>query len=465
VILGIIGRDPLSTMDPEDIPFGLVAWLLPHGQVRDLIARSSKLVGHSWRGSAWRWLADDLLGSGRSKDAARLLSAVVDDSQRTGNSSERIEATIRLAQVQHKRGNLSDARELLETAASEAERTRNTDQEAEASLQLGALLDIIDKPDEAVRALRRAVALFRDDGQHAKAAEATGHLGMLARRSGRLDVAEERFRMQAALADAAQDRLGVAVAERRLGRLALDAGNPTKAVYWLDRAADAWDQDHNDPTGFLEILAVRTEALMAAGKVDLALTSARRRVEEARTSGARTEEVAAVTTLSRMLAATGARPEALRLLTDALQSDRACHDKRSEAEHLLAAGEAHGARRTPTHAVICFEAARVVAEDAGWRAGVARALEGIATAESSLGQLGAALCDARGALAIYERIGHPLPIARWKVLFGGVLIAAGSRREGRQLMSEGAQALASLGWSQAQVTALVDGGTTISRRA
>lgn len=462
VLVGIIGRDPLGTIEPGDIPFGLVAWLLPHSQVRNLIARSSKLAGHPWRGAAWRWLADDLLQSNRRKDAARLLSAVIREASRTGETEESIDATLRLARVQFERGNLVDARELLVSAQRAAAGGEHAHHEAEACLQLGELLDMTGETAGAVQALWRAVALFRDEGAHAKAAEATGRLGMLASRAGQLDVAEERFRMQAALADAAKDRDGVAVAERRLGRLALDAGDPEKAVYWLERALEAWEGSGTNPTGIGELLAAKAEALMATGQHARALATARRRIEEARKSGALTEETEAVAALSRMLASTGARDDALRLLSDALRRDRAFGDRRGEAQHLLASGDAHGSRRRPTHAVVCFEAARVVAENVGWREGVARALEGVATAEATLGQLGPALRDGRGALAIYERIGDPMAISRWKVLFGGVLIAAGSAREGRRLMSDGARALTDLGWTEAQVAALVDGGAALS---
>mgnify|MGYP000306318247 CR=1 FL=1 len=461
-LIGIIGRDPLGTIDPKGLPFGLIAWVLPHGQVRTLIARSSKLAGHPWRGAAWRWLADDLLKSNRRKDAARLLSAVIREAGRTGDLPETIDATLRLARVQFERGNLVDSRELLETAVRDSERIHDRKREAEACLHLGELLDITGESDGAVDALWRAVALFRDGGEHAKAAEATGRLGMLAQSAGQLEVAEERFRMQAALADAAHDRAGVSVAERRLGRLALDAGDPDKAVYWLGRALEAREAHGAAPAGIGALLASYAEALMATGQLEAALATGRQRIDEARKAGDLTEETEAVAELSRMLAATGARAEALDLLSSAIRRDRAFGDRRGEAQHLLAAGDAHGARRTPTHAVVCFEAARLVAEDVGWREGVARALEGVATAEATLGQLGPALRDGRGALAIYQRLGDPMAIARWQVLFGGVLIAAGSAREGRRLMSGGAKALAKLGWSEQQIATLVDGGAALS---
>jgi tetratricopeptide (TPR) repeat protein len=461
-IVGIIGRDPLGTIDPTDVPFGLVAWLLPHAQVRTLIARSSKLAGHPWRGAAWRWLADDLLLSNRRKDAARLLSAVIQESRRTGELTECIDATLRLAKVQYDRGNLIDGRELLETAVRDAEQARDQLGEARACLALSELQDTSGERSSAVQSLWRAVALFRDGGDHAMAAEATGRLGLLARRSGQLDVAEERFRMQAALADAASDREGVAVAERRLGRLALDAGDPEKAVYWLGRALKAREEGGVSDKGIGRLLAGYAEALMATGKTKVALATARQRIEEARKNGDLTDETEAVAELARMLSTIGAREDALRLLSDALQRDRAFGDKRGEAQHLLAAGEAHDPRRLPAYSVVCFEAARRVAEEAGWREGVARALEGVAVAEASLGQLGPALRDGRGALAIYQRLGDPMATARWQVLFGGVLIAAGNAAEGRQLMSSGARALQKLGWSEAQLTALVDGGAALS---
>ena len=461
-IIGIIGRDPLGVLDPTDIPFGLVAWLLPHAQVRTLIARSSKLAGHPWRGAAWRWLADDLVHAQRRKDAARLLSAVIREAHRTGDVPETIDATIRLSRVQYDRGNLVDARELLASAVREAERIEDHRREAEACLALGDLLETTGQREAAVQALWRAVALFRDEGAHAQAAEATGRLGLLARQAGQLDVAAERFRMQAALADAAQDRDGVSVAERRLGRLALDAGDAERAVYWLERALRAWDQDGADTDGVCRLLATLAEAQMATGQVEAALSTARRRIDESRKRGDLSEETEAVAELAMLLARTGARDEALALVSAALRRDRAFGDKRGEAQHLLAAGVAHGPRRVPSQAVVCFEAARSVAEEVGWREGVARALEGIAIAEATLGQLGPALRDGRAALAIYQRHGDPTATARWQVLFGGVLIAAGSAPEGRRLMSSGAQALAQLGWSQAQIATLVDGGAALS---
>ena len=461
-LVGLIGRDPLGALNATEVPFGLVAWLLPHDQVRTLIARSSKLAGHPWRGSAWRWLAADLLRTNRRQDAARLLSAVVEDARRIGALAEQLDASLRLARVQHERGNVVDARALLEAAVRDAGDAGDTIREASACLALGELLDVSGDAGGAVQAHWRAVALFRDSGRPSMAAEATGRLGQLAQRSGNLEVAEERFRMQAALADAAHDRRGVTTAESRLGCLAWAAGDPETAVRWLGRALKGWEEGHagNDPIQV--VFATFTEALLATGQTEAALATCRRRIDEARTSGDLTDETAAVGAMARILASMGARSDALRLLSDALQRDRALGDRRGEALHLLEAGRIHDPRRAPRRAVVCFEAARHVAEEVGWRAGLARALEGVATAEVVLNQLPQAVRNGRGALEIYRRLGDPHSIARWEVQFGGILVAGGHPNEGHRLISTGARALADLGWAQERITKLVTGSTARS---
>ena len=256
----------------------------------------------------------------------------------------------------------------------------------------------------------------------------------------------------------------MARAELRLGKLSLATGDPAGAVHWLERALASWDDKGagDGPETLGGLLEALAEACFVTDAPEQGLAYGRRRVEEARQRGDRVEEGAAIGDLARLLASSGARQDALELLSSALQRDRSIGDKRSEAHHLLSAGAAHGARREPSRAVVCYEAARVVAEEVGWRAGVAQALEGITTAEAALGQLGPALRDARAALAIHQRLGEQVALARWQVLYGGLLIASGAAQEGRGMMSAGAKSLARLGWTPDQIAGLVDGGAAFS---
>jgi len=464
VTVALLGRDPASLPDADRVPFSLVSWLLPHRGVQAIVGRSRELRGHPWHSPARRWLVDELLRQSRRRDAGRLLSAIIQESRQARDIAAQVDASLRLARLHHERGGLVPARTLLEESVALAEGVRDRRREAEACLALGELLDTSGEERSAVQVLWRAVALFRDGGEHARAAHATGRLGELAQRAGQVDVAAERYRMQAALADAARDPDGVARAELRLGKLALATGDAAGAIHWLERALASWDERGagDGPETIGGLLGALAEACFVLEVPEQGLGYGRRRVENARQRGDRVEEGAAIGDLARLLASSGAREDALELLSSALRRDRSMGDRRSEAHHLLSAGAAHGARREPSRAVVCYEAARVVAEEVGWRFGVAQALEGVTTAEAALGQLGPALRDARAALAIHQRLGERVALSRWQVLYGGLLIASGSAKEGRAMMSMGAKSLARVGWTPDQIAGLVDGGAAFS---
>ena len=464
VLVALLGRDPAGLPDAERVPFALVSWLMSRESVQALASRGGELRMHPWHGATRRWLVAELLRNNRRQDASRLLSTIIQESRQAKDIAGQVDAAIQLARLHQERGRPAPARALLEDAVTLAEQARDRRREAEGCLALGELLDAASEDRAAVQVLWRSVALFRDGGEHARAAHATGRLGDLAQRAGQFDVAAERFRMQAALADAARDQDGVASAELRLGRLSLATGDPAGAVHWLERALASWDERGagDGPKALGSLLGALAEASFATGEPEQGLVYGKRRVEEARQCGDRGEEGAAIGELACLLASTGARTEALALLSSALYRDRSIGDKRSEAHHLLSAGAAHGPRREPSRALVCFEAARLVAEEVGWRAGVAQALEGVATAEAALSQGALALRDARAALAIHRRLGEPVALARWQVLYGGLLIASGATQEGRQMMSGGANSLARLGWTPDQIAELVDGGASFS---
>lgn len=463
----LLGPDLVGVLSGLPVPFGFVAWWLPEAQVQRLAQQVVAAPTGPWTLAARQWGVDSLVREGRRSDAARVLSAVIKDARARGDIATGIDAVLQLADLHSARGLLAQGRGLLEDAIRLSARVGDHHREGRANLALGLLLDQSNEAALASETLWRAVALFRDAADPARASEATGHLGRLAQQAGQLDVAAERFRMQAALADAAQNHAGVARAETSLARLALLRGEAQDAVTWFRKVVARWDRAGVgvSPEALGSLLHGYADACFAAGLVSEGLAAAERRVQECRFQGQATDEAEALADLACRLGEIGNRAEALALLSRALARDRMLGSRRAEAQHLLAAAQIHGYQRLPGPALVCFEAARVVAEDVGWREGVAKALEGVARGEVLLGQWGPALRDAQAALTLYRRLGDTEAEARWQVMFGGILLGAGLSERGRTEMGEGARRLAALGWSADRIRGLLDGGTAVSMRA
>lgn len=456
--------DPVGTLGAAGVSFDRAVQVLGDRTVRAVAARAGELRGHPWEGPVRGWLVDQLVREGRRRDARRLLRATYQDAVQQGDVDGEIASLLRLDRLRADRGRLVPARESLETALHRAAATGRREAEAAACVALAEVLDLGGETKAAVAALWRAGALFEALGQVKPRVDTLLRLGQAAPELGQLGAARMRCEEALALAESASDVDSQAEASAQLGAVALHSHDAATARKWLRRALSWWD-DHGaaaQPRHLLRVLAGLARASEQLGHTDDALAFARRRIEDGSLLGDWVEESQAIADLARQLAASGARRDAMKLVTSALARARALGDKRGEATQLLAAGAVHGPRVDPPRAVVCFEAARIVAEDIGWRSGLAQALDGICSAEAAMGQLGAALRDGRAALEIYRGLGDPAALARAQLLMGGLLIATGADDEGRAEMASGARRLAQLGWPHHEIAGLVDGSAALS---
>ena len=450
LLLRLLGPDLPTESTATGISFGLVAWLLPRPWVEDAVARLRSQPHHPWHGAAWRWEAEHLQSIGRGSDAIQLLTTMA----RSRHSADATDAAFRLAALLVQNGHPDRACPVLQQLAAKARQQHASARAAQAALRLGTIHSDQQRWTLAREAFCSAADAFRVAQSTVGAVEATGRLCLVAASCGLPDEAAEHLRRQTALAALVADRTQLTEVYERLAIAAVAHDQPDQALTWLNRAArsgPATDAPRLQPPA---ALAARAAALLAIGRVPEALSSAHQRIEAARLRCDLSEEAEATSVLARMLVKHGGGDEALQLLTDALLQDRAVGDGQSEVRHLIDAAETHHALGSFFPALVCFDAAQVVAAREGWRDGEAMALERGARCAMHSGQTERALRYGHRALLARRTQQQVEPLARWMVIFGGMVITAGARDHGQQLQKRGAQVLAEQGWSKQQLAEL-----------